>query len=49
MSFAKRHDYLRPPDLPELDLPDELGDFLEDLVVEGLDDPIFDLLLLEDC
>ena len=43
------HAYLRPPDLPELDLPDELGGLLDDLVVEGLEDPIFDLLLLGGC
>ena len=49
MSFTKRHDYQRPPVLPELDLPDELGVLLEDLVVEGLDDFMFDLLLLEGC
>ena len=49
MSFKSDHDYLRPPDLPELDLPDELGGRLEDLVVEGLEDPIFDLPLLEGC
>ena len=49
MSFKSDHDYLRPPDLPELDLPDELGGRLEDLVVEGLEDPIFDLPLLECC
>ncbi len=49
MSITKRHDYLRPPDLPELELLDELGSLLEDLIVEGLDDPMFDLPLLEGC